>query len=278
RDYRCVDWEKRRKQMMQMPMGQYRPGNTFFHRADAKGKLLGLCLVIAAVIVSKGLFGCIAAAAAALTVSYLAGISLREQIKQQKGMCRFLAVIFLMNAFFYSGEHCIWSWWIFRLSREGIRQGAMVVVHLVLILVFCMVLTITTEPMEITHGLEELLSPLSKVGVPTEEIAMILGVAMQFIPVLGEEAETIRMAQTARGARFESKKLTERAASFLPLVIPVFLAAFRRADELACAMEARGYRGPGRRTKTKKSLPNRNGNVAIAASAIFLIMQVFLQK
>ena len=252
--------------MMQMPMGQYRPGNTFFHRADAKGKLLGLCLVIAAVIVSKGLIGCIAAAAAALTVSYLAGISLREQIKQQKGMCRFLAVIFLMNAFFYSGEHCIWSWWVFRLSREGIRQGAMVVVHLVLILVFCMVLTITTEPMEITHGLEELLSPLSKVGVPTEEIAMILGVAMQFIPV------------TARGARFESKKLTERAASFLPLVIPVFLAAFRRADELACAMEARGYRGPGRRTKKKKSLPNRNGNVAIAASAIFLIMQVFLQK
>ena len=247
--------------MMQMPMGQYRPGNTFFHRADAKGKLLGLCLVIAAVIVSKGLIGCIAAAAAALTVSYLAGISLREQIKQQKGMCRFLAVIFLMNAFFYSGEHCIWSWWIFRLSREGIRQGAMVVVHLILILVFCMVLTITTEPMEITHGLEELLSPLSKVGVPTEEIA-----------------EKIRMAQTARGARFESKKLTERAASFLPLVIPVFLAAFRRADELACAMEARGYRGPGRRTKKKKSLPNRNGNVAIAASAIFLIMQVFLQK
>ena len=106
--------------MMQMPMGQYRPGNTFFHRADAKGKLLGLCLVIAAVIVSKGLIGCIAAAAAALTVSYLAGISLREQVKQQKGMCRFLAVIFLMNAFFYSGEHCIWSWWIFRLSREGI--------------------------------------------------------------------------------------------------------------------------------------------------------------
>ena len=183
-----------------------------------------------------------------------------------------------MNAFFYSGEHCIWSWWIFRLSREGIRQGAMVVVHLILILVFCMVLTITTEPMEITHGLEELLSPLSKVGVPTEEIAMILGVAMQFIPVLGEEAETIRMAQTARGARFESKKLTERAASFLPLVIPVFLAAFRRADELACAMEARGYRGPGRQTKKKKSLPNRNGNVAIAASAIFFIMQVFLQK
>ena len=123
---------------MQMPMGQYRPGNTFFHRADAKGKLLGLCLVIAAVIVSKGLIGCIAAAAAALTVSYLAGISLREQIKHQKGMCRFLAVIFLMNAFFYSGEHCIWSWWIFRLSREGIRQGAMVVVHLILILVFCM--------------------------------------------------------------------------------------------------------------------------------------------
>ena len=189
---------------MQMPMGQYRPGNTFFHRADAKGKLLGLCLVIAAVIVSKGLIGCIAAAAAALTVSYLAGISLREQIKQQKGCVGFSSDLF-DECVFYSGEHCIWSWWVFRLSREGIRQGAMVVVHLVLILVFCMVLTITTEPMEITHGLEELLSPLSKVGVPTEEIAMILGVAMQFIPVLGEEAETIRMAQTARGARFESK-------------------------------------------------------------------------
>ena len=114
--------------------------------------------------------------------------------------------------------------------------------------------TVTTEPMEITHGLEELLSPLSKIGVPTEEIAMILGVAMQFIPVLGEEAETIRMAQTARGARFESKKLTERAASFLPLVIPVFLAAFRRADELACAMEARGYRGPGRRSTTHSAI------------------------
>lgn len=93
--------------------GAVSPRKYIFHRADAKGKLLGLCLVIAAVIVSKGLIGCIAAAAAALTVSYLAGISLREQIKQQKGMCRFLAVIFLMNAFFYSGEHCIWSWWIF---------------------------------------------------------------------------------------------------------------------------------------------------------------------
>lgn len=263
---------------MQMPMGQYRPGNTFFHRADAKGKLLGLCLVIAAVIVSKGLAGCIAAAAAAIVVSQLAGISLREQIRQQKGMCRFFIVIFLMNAFFYSGEHCIFRWWIFQLSREGIYQGAMVVIHLVLILLFCMVLTVTTEPMEITHALGELLSPLSKIGVPTEEIAMILGVAMQFIPVLGEEAETIRMAQTARGARFESKRLTERAASFLPLVIPVFLAAFRRADELSCAMEARGYRGPGSRTKKQKTLPNRNGSAAIAASAMFLIMQVFLQK
>src|SRR5690606_9712290 len=133
-------------------------------------------------------------------------------------------------------------WGIVQLSRGGMEQGFRVVGNVVLILVLGNLLTMTTLPTQVTAALASLIKPLKFIGVPTEEVAMILSIAIQFIPTLMEETELIKMAQIARGARFESRKLPERAASFIPLVVPVFISAFRRAEELALAMEARGYR------------------------------------
>ena len=163
----------------------------------------------------------------------------------------FFLLIFAMNALFFATDDAIWHWWILTLSVPGIVQGAQVTVRLALILVMSNVLTCTTPPLEITGAIQTLLSPLR---LPVEDIAMILSVAVQFIPTLLEETDTIRKAQIARGARFESRRLHERAQAMLPLIVPIFLSAFKRADELAMAMEARGYRGARGRTR-KKSVP-----------------------
>ena len=143
-------------------------------------------------------------------------------------------------------------WWIFCPSMQGLVQGANVVLRVVLILILSNVLTTTTAPLKLTDGMERLLSPLRVIRVPTEQVAMIISVAIQFIPTIFEETDMIRKAQMARGARFDSRNYFEKAKAVMPLVIPIFLAAFKRADELSLAMEARGYRTDVRRAVKKR--------------------------
>ena len=188
----------------------------------------------------------------------------------------FFIVIFLMNALFFSAENPRFSWWIVSLSDEGMRQGARVMLNVCFIMVLGNVLTSTTTPIDMTAALSSLLKPLRLLRVPVEDVAMIICVAIQFVPTLLEEADLIKKAQTARGARFESSKLTERALSYLPLLIPIFLSAFRRADELSTAMEARGYRNAKNRTK-RATKPFRNLDyTAIASCAVVFIMQFYI--
>ncbi len=184
-------------------------------------------------------------------IIYLSRIPIGNVTGTARRLWLFFSIIFLMNAVFFDSENVICAWWIFHPSIGGIKQGISVVARVLLVLILGNVFISTTSPTEVTTALERLIKPLRILGVPTEDVAMIISVAVQFIPTLTEEIETIRMAQTARGARFESKKLKERALSLLPLVIPIFLAAFRRADELSLAMEARGYRKAKTRTKQK---------------------------
>ncbi|NLC53362.1 MAG: energy-coupling factor transporter transmembrane protein EcfT [Firmicutes bacterium] len=263
--------------MRTLPSGQYLPGHSFLHQLDARTKLLCLFLLMAAIIGTSSLRGYALGLVVIATLIMLSGLPLRYAVASVRHVFWFLLVIWLMNALFYDGEGVLASWGIFQLSRGGIRQGFRVVSNVVLILILGNLLTMTTLPTQVTTALESLIKPLKLIGVPTEEVAMIISVAIQFIPTLMEETEQIKMAQIARGARFESKKLAERAASFLPLVVPIFIAAFRRAEELALAMEARGYRNAKNRTKRKQEPLAAYDYGAIMVCVLICLLQFSLR-
>lgn len=189
-------------------------------------------------------------------------------------MWLFFLVIFLMNALFFDSADRICSWWIFSLSHGGLVQGANVVLRVMLIIIISNIFTCTTDTAEITFALNSLIKPLKFIRVPVEDVAMIISIAIQFIPTLLEETDTIRKAQTARGARFESKRLLEKAASITPLVIPIFISAFRHADELSQAMEARGYRNARNRTRRKREPLHMRDYAALAVCTSVFVIQI----
>ena len=227
--------------MMRLPTGMYQPGYSVIHGISAAVKLVCMILLMAAIVATDSIPGCLAAITATAAIVYLAQVSAATAFASVRRLAWFFAIILLMNTCFYGADDAWFGWWIFTPSPRGLIRGANIVLRVVLILVLSNILTATTAPLRLTDGMERLLSPLRIVRVPTGQIAMIVSVAIQFIPALFEEADMIRRAQTARGARFDSRSYFEKAKAVMPLVVPVFLAAFRRADELALAMEARGY-------------------------------------
>jgi energy-coupling factor transport system permease protein len=257
--------------------GQYRSGNSCLHRLDGRAKLVCLILLMAAVIAADSVWRYALVVAAVAVVVGLSRLPVGLALGSLVRLWPFFVTIFAMNALFYDGADAIFSWWIVHLSASGVEQGARVIVHVALILVLTNVLTMTTPPMDLTGAITSLISPLRIFRLPVEEIAMILGAAIQFIPTLLDEADTIRKAQIARGARFESRKLTERAAALLPMAVPVFISAFRRADELSLAMEARGYRGAKNRTGRKsRALGAADVTAMICGAGLCLVQLIVL--
>lgn len=262
--------------MNSLPAGMFVQGNSFIHRLDARMKLPLLIGLITAVVNTDSAAGYAAITAAAAGIIVLSELGVKTALSPAIGMYPFFIFIFLMNACFFSTEDAWFSFWIIHPSPYGVRQGLNVVLHVLLVIVFSNVMTCTTAPMEITDALKSLISPFRIFKIPADQIAMIISVAIQFIPVLFEEADMIKKAQTARGAMFDSTKFTEKAAAVMPLVIPIFVGAFRRADELSMAMEARGY--GGNRKYLKKSEPLHAWDYAAAAAviALCLLQTVFL--
>lgn len=230
--------------MSMLPTGLYQPGETILHKLSPWAKLLGLIFLLAATVSTQSFAGY--GLLAVLTGCLIAVSRLRVQdvFSSAWRLRWFFLTIFLMNLCFFSPESPWVKWWILTPSKAGLLQGVHVVIRVLLLLLMSNLLTATTAPLAMTDGFAVLLLPLGLLRIPVGQIAMILSVAMQFIPTLFEEADAIRKAQTARGARFDSRKLRHKAAAVLPLAVPIFLAAFKRADELSLAMEARGYR-PG---------------------------------
>jgi len=262
--------------MSRMPTGTYLPGESCLHRLDPLIKLLGFLIFIAAVIVTDSVEGYLLWAAFIGGTIALSGMPLNTVFDSLRRTYLFFLVIFFMNAFFFNAADPFWSWWIFRLSAAGLIQGANVVLRLIILIIAAGILTSVTSPMEITSSLRRLFKPLWHVGLPVDILSLIISVAIQFIPVLSEEVETIRKAQTARGARFDSGRLRERAESVFPLVIPIFLSAFRRADELALAMEARGYRCGKKYSRGTKALIRWGDIGALLVTAGLLMAQIFV--
>lgn len=239
--------------MNRLPSGLYRPGGSFIHRLDAAAKILCLFLLLAAVVSTTTPAGYGAWVLFLAVLVRLAGVGFRAALGPAARLKWFFILILLMNLCFYGPEQAWVRIWIFQPSPAGLMQGLHVAARVFLLLVMSNVLMISTEPLAVTAALERLLSPLRFIGVPVDLTAMILSAAIQFIPALLEETDSIRRAQTARGARFDSPRLLEKGKAVLPLLVPVFLAAFQRADELSLAMEARGYRTDVRRSR--KSYP-----------------------
>lgn len=233
--------------MKTMPTGSYIEGNSLLHKMDPFLKLLCIFVLFAAVICSDTFAGYSLMMIAISILIKCSGIGYRNALRGVWHMRIFFIIILFMNALFFETDHAFFSFWIFHVSAEGLIQGLHVILRVALAMILGNLLMSTTSPLDITGAIESLMYPLKYIGVPIQEVAMILSVALQFIPTFAEEADMIRKAQTARGARFESKNLFEKAQSVIPLVIPIFVSAFRRADELSIAMEARGYH----RTKKK---------------------------
>ena len=255
-------------------IGQYSPGTSLLHRLDARAKLINLFLLAVSLVLVRNVIGYFGICGLLVLLYHYSGISVHPALSSTKKLSGFFLLILFMNAFFFSTQDALWQWWIFHLTKEGVWHGIQVIFCICPLMLLSNLLLQTTKPMEITAAISQLLKPLALFHLPSQEIAMILSVAVQFIPILSKEADTIKKAQIARGARFDSKCLTDKARSYLPLVVPVFLAAFKRADELATAMEARGYRSASHRTVRPAPSLTRQDMGSIFLSVLILVLVI----
>lgn len=251
-------------------IGQYFPGDSFIHKLDPRTKILFTLIFIIAIFVSKG-FLCFALIAAfAYLCMKVSKISLKFIVRGLKPILFIVAFTFLLNLFLSSGDDVIVKWGILSITYTGIRNALFMAVRLILLVTCTQLLTLTTSPIQLTDGLERLFTPLKKIGFPAHEIAMMMSIALRFIPTLIEETDKITKAQKARGADFESGGVIKRVKAMIPLLVPLFVGAFRRADELAMAMEARCYRGGSGRTKMRPLTYRKSDYSAFAAGFILL--------
>lgn len=254
-------------------IGQFIPGNSFLHRMDSRVKIVLSVAFIVLLFVVSGFWPY---ALITLFVIYLvlsSGIPVKMFLKGIKPMAFILAFTVVLNLFMTDGTP-LWQMSVFgrftlSVTREGVAAAIRLFVRLLYLITGTSVLTLTTSPLSLTDGIESLLRPLERIKVPAHEIAMMMTIAMRFIPTLAEETDKIMKAQMARGADFESGNIVRRAKALVPLLVPLFVSAFRRADELATAMEARCYRGGEGRTKMKQMKITR---VDIIAAAVFALI------
>lgn len=232
-------------------IGQYIPGDSYVHKLDPRVKILiSLIYIIDLFIVNNfaGYIFIILFTAASILISK---IHLRYIYKGLKPIFILILITALLNIFMTGGSELVFKWKFFTIYKEGLILAAFMVLRLVFLIVGTSLLTLTTSPIELTDGIEKLLKPFSKLGVPAHELAMMMTIALRFIPTLMDETDKIMKAQTARGADFENGSLVKRAKNIIPILVPLFISSFRRADELAMAMEARCYRGGEGRTRMK---------------------------
>ncbi len=229
-------------------LGQYFPGSSLAHRLDPRTKLMLTVLYIvilfcATSFVSYGLV------AALLAVGVkVSGVAPKALVRGLKPILFIICFTAVLNLFYTPGDELA-SFWIFTITRQGVATAFFMVLRITMLIMGTFLMTYTTSPIALTDGLESLLGPLKKLKVPVHELAMIMSIALRFIPTLIEETDKIMSAQKARGADFESGSLLDRARALVPVLVPLFISAFRRADELAVAMECRCYHGGQGRTK-----------------------------
>lgn len=232
-------------------LGQYFPGNSFIHRLDPRTKLIMLVVYIVALFVAVSWISYGVMLAFLILCIAVSRIPLKSILKGMKPLLVILVFTGLLNLFLTDGNTVLVSFWVITITLEGIVRAVLMVARILMLVTGTFLLTYTTSPIALTDGLEALMSPLKKLRLPVHELAMMMCIALRFIPTLIEETDKIMSAQKARGADFETGNLLQRVKALIPILIPLFISAFRRADELATAMECRCYHGGDGRTKMK---------------------------
>ncbi len=231
-------------------VGQYYPTDSVLHRLDPRTKLVGTLLFIISVFLFRTIPGYAVATVFLGAMIFLSKIPFKFIFKGLKAIFVILIFTMFFNIIFTPGE-VLWKWWVIRVTREGLILAGRMAIRLIYLVIGSSLMTLTTTPNQLTDGLERLLRPLNKIHVPVHEISMMMSIALRFIPILLEETDKIMKAQIARGADFETGNIIQKAKSMIPLLVPLFISAFRRANDLALAMEARCYHGGEHRTQMK---------------------------
>ena len=250
-------------------LGQYYPGDSWVHKLDPRVKIIATLLFIIELFIVNNFVGFAISALAVAIIIAISKVPLSFILRGLKPILIILLFTFALNIFMINGE-VIWSWWILKITKEGIRTAIFMAVRLILLIIGSSMLTLCTRPLSLTDGIERLLSPFKKIGLPAHEIAMMMTIALRFIPTLLEETDKIMKAQQARGADFESGSLLHRVKSLIPILVPLFVSAFRIANDLAMAMEARCYRGGQHRTRMHEMKLAGRDYVAFLLQALFL--------
>ena len=233
--------------------GQYYPADSIIHRLDARVKMLITLLFVIAIFFIKSYFGFMLTAVILIGIVLLAKLPMMSVLKSVKGVMFIILFTAILNLFLIKKGEVLWSWKIFTITKDGVHTTIKMVLRLVLLISGASLLSLTTTPVALADGVESLMSPLKLIKVPVRDIAMIMSIALRFIPTLFEETNKIISAQKARGASFDTGGLFARAKAMLPVLIPLFVNSFRRADELAFAMDARCYNATDNRTKMKRA-------------------------
>ena len=258
-------------------IGQHFPGHSVLHRCDPRLKLIGVIAYIIVLFVASNPLGITLSLAMLVLLYRVAQIPLKLILKSLKPIVPLIVFTAVLNLFFVSGEgEPLWQFWVLRVYREGVNYAVLMATRVIALIAGTSLLTYTTSPIVLTDAIESLLRPLQKLHFPVHELAMMMTIALRFIPTLIEETDKIMSAQKARGADFESGNLIARAKALVPVLVPLFVSAFRRADELATAMECRLYHGGEGRTRLNElhfaGLDFLGGALtALCVAAVFVI-------
>ena len=252
-------------------LGQYFPGNSVVHRLDPRTKLILLVAYIVALFMAQSWVSYGVMLLVLIAVVKVSTIPAKSIVKGMKPLVMILVFTGVLNLFFTQEGETLVSFWGLSITTGGLERAFFMVIRILMLITGTFLLTYTTSPISLTDGLESLMKPLNKLKVPVHEIAMMMCIALRFIPTLIEETDKIMCAQKARGADFETGSLVERAKALIPILVPLFIGAFRRADELATAMECRCYQGGQGRTKMKLLRYDRNDLVAFCLGALVVV-------
>ena len=259
-------------------LGQYFPGESVIHRLDARFKIILTTLFIVMLFVTQKALGLAVGGVFCLFAIALSRIPAKMFVKSIKPIVPILIFTSLLNLLFIDMGTVLFAWKFIHITQGGIQTSVFMVIRIMFLIAGTSLLTYTTSPIQLTDAIERLLSPLKKLHVPVHELAMMMTIALRFIPTLIEETDKIMAAQKARGADLESGSLMQRAKALIPILIPLFVSAFRRAEELATAMECRCYRGGEGRTRLRQMQSGARDYIALGVTCVFLVAAIVLPR
>ena len=253
-------------------IGQYYPSDSKLHRLDPRVKIVCTLLYLISLFLIKNIYGYLVAILFLISIIHISKVPFRYIVKGLKPIIMLLMITVIFNLFLTNTGRLLFEFWIFKITEDGLRTAIFMAIRLVCLILGSSLMTFTTTPNSLTDGIEKLLWPLRKIKFPVHEIAMMMSIALRFIPILLEETDKIMKAQIARGADLENGNILQKAKAMIPILVPLFVSAFRRATDLAMAMEARCYQGGDGRTKMKPLVYRTKDYIAYAVTIFYMVI------